>query len=601
MKNKKTLKTNHFLEIIIKSWISYLFFVFITTELLSFFNLVGRTPIIIVYSIIGLLVFSCLLKNKISIDLQFLKNIKKTDKFILLLLIFTILLPLLFTALYYPPNNWDSMTYHMARVMHWVQNQNVSFYFTQNDRQLFSGPLAEYVILHWYLLINSDLLSNLVQYFSLLITAIASYLITKFLSNNRKHNLLSIVLVLTTPMAIMQSTSTQNDLVVSSILLSTVYFGFKKSWLFFGLSVGLGILTKNTYALFALPFCIYFGIKWLKEYKHKVILLFLWFLFCVVLINFHHWYRNYQAFNSPVGPKYMSEMILNVSHKKEVILSNMIKNFGLQVGLPNDRYNLFIDRLVYKLHEEIHLNLNAHQNTFNYTTYKTQFSIHEDLSGNFILTIIILVSLIALFRKKELFFYWICLLGGWVSFNYFLKWQPWGSRLLLPLFMISIPFASYALGKIIKIRKIMYLVIVFLIIFSWPFIAGSNKYFGNLPVTLSSNRQILPLPEYVKFNRTKRYFYGRQDLYEEVVNVATLLREKGVSRVELDLGYDDWEYTWWVALKNKSPSSKIEIITKNEQYIDNTASILNITRCSNSFEVSGQILYNSTTFCVVVK
>jgi hypothetical protein len=36
----------------------------------------------------------------------------------------------LVTALLAPPNNWDSMTYHMARVAHWKQNRSVDFYPT---------------------------------------------------------------------------------------------------------------------------------------------------------------------------------------------------------------------------------------------------------------------------------------------------------------------------------------------------------------------------------------------------------------------------------------------------------------------------------------
>ena len=38
----------------------------------------------------------------------------------------------LVTALVSAPNNWDSMTYHLTRVEHWVQNASVHFYPTQH-------------------------------------------------------------------------------------------------------------------------------------------------------------------------------------------------------------------------------------------------------------------------------------------------------------------------------------------------------------------------------------------------------------------------------------------------------------------------------------
>lgn len=161
MKAKLKINTNNLLDLIIKTWIFYLLFVFLSTELLSLFNLVSRTSIIIIYSIIALIGFVLWFKYKITISFDSLKKIKKSDKFVFLLIILTILLPLLFTALYYPPNNWDSMTYHMTKVMHLIDNKNVNFYLIYNHLQLFSALLAEYVMLQWFLLVDLGIFSNL--------------------------------------------------------------------------------------------------------------------------------------------------------------------------------------------------------------------------------------------------------------------------------------------------------------------------------------------------------------------------------------------------------------------------------------------------------
>ncbi|HSO12589.1 MAG TPA: hypothetical protein VLT51_09455, partial [Anaerolineales bacterium] len=44
------------------------------------------------------------------------------------------------TAFVAAPNTWDSMTYHLSRVMHWEQNQSLAFYPTSISRQLYLGP-----------------------------------------------------------------------------------------------------------------------------------------------------------------------------------------------------------------------------------------------------------------------------------------------------------------------------------------------------------------------------------------------------------------------------------------------------------------------------
>jgi len=59
------------------------------------------------------------------------------------------------------PNSWDSMTYHLSRVEHWAQDNTVAHYPTAINRQLYSMPYAETVVLHGRLLAGGDRLANL--------------------------------------------------------------------------------------------------------------------------------------------------------------------------------------------------------------------------------------------------------------------------------------------------------------------------------------------------------------------------------------------------------------------------------------------------------
>ena len=52
------------------------------------------------------------------------------------------------SAVFNPPNNYDSYSYHLPRQVFWLQHANVRFYPTNNLRQLMMAPFTEYVGVH---------------------------------------------------------------------------------------------------------------------------------------------------------------------------------------------------------------------------------------------------------------------------------------------------------------------------------------------------------------------------------------------------------------------------------------------------------------------
>lgn len=51
-----------------------------------------------------------------------------------------------------PPNNFDSMAYHLTRVAHWAQSGSVAFFATNDERQLYMLPWSEYAVAHLVIL-----------------------------------------------------------------------------------------------------------------------------------------------------------------------------------------------------------------------------------------------------------------------------------------------------------------------------------------------------------------------------------------------------------------------------------------------------------------
>jgi len=115
---------------------------------------------------------------------------------------------LLLIALVAAPNNWDSMTYYLSKVMHWQQDQSLRFFPTHILRQLHAGPFAEMAVLQLQILTGSDRLANLVQVFGMLGSLVGVSYIAKMLDASVEGQALDVLIAVATPKGTLQSTST---------------------------------------------------------------------------------------------------------------------------------------------------------------------------------------------------------------------------------------------------------------------------------------------------------------------------------------------------------------------------------------------------------
>ena len=127
-----------------------------------------------------------------------------------LCLIFSLVL--FFLALFNVPYNYDSMTYHLARIGYWIDHGSVGYYVTNIDRQLFSPVLSEYNLLFMMLLTGSDTLLNLQQFIEMLVCAYFIFHILKKLCARDLFAWLAVFMYLSMPLTISQAITTQNDI-----------------------------------------------------------------------------------------------------------------------------------------------------------------------------------------------------------------------------------------------------------------------------------------------------------------------------------------------------------------------------------------------------
>ncbi len=178
----------------------------------------------------------------------------------------------LMVALLAEPNNYDSQTYHLPKIEHWVAQRDVAFWPTAIHRQVTIPPGAEYLLLHLRLLTGGDALYHLVQWAAGLGCLLAASRIAAQLGGGRRAQLLTAFLIGTTPMVVLQATSTQTDLVAAAwtaCAATLALDGLRRragvgTVVALGAATGLTAITKTSGLLGVAPVLLLWGLAQLR-------------------------------------------------------------------------------------------------------------------------------------------------------------------------------------------------------------------------------------------------------------------------------------------------------------------------------------------------
>ena len=357
-------------------------------------------------------------------------------------------------ALIAPPTNWDSMVYHMSRVEHWRVNNSVAHYPSNIEVQLYQNPWAEFAILQFQTLgFGSDRLANLVQWFAFVGSMVGVSVLVRILGGAYFAQSLAALLVATTPMILLQSTSTQNDLVCGFFVVAAACFLFErlatsatKHELYFPLSVALAIATKGTAYVILPPFVAYALIIVSKrEGFRRGVRLAGQLTIVTLMLNSGHWTRNLALWHHPLGDPEELVLFRNESFGIPETLSNLVRNVALHVVPPSDKANALIESVVRRIHRVLGLSTRDPSLTMLGLGPQTivpdkRFLTHEDYAGNtlaFVLSIVAIGFAVLTKESRGIRPLAVLLLMSALLFCVLLKWTIFHSRLHTPLFLLA--------------------------------------------------------------------------------------------------------------------------------------------------------------------
>lgn len=543
------------------------------TELLSLFSLLQRGWILVAWSVPCVVLLGGLLRTSNGDGWSALRAYRPdggTER-VLAGGILAICFSTLAIGLLAPTNTADSMSYHMPRIEHWLQNGSVRHHDTPLLRQIFMPPFAEYAILHTRSLSGGDVLANSVQWLSMVGSLVSVGLVGRELGLSERARWMGVAFAATLPVGILQATTTQTDYVTTLWVVTAVYFALRHinhgpdrlPWEF-AAALGLALLTKPSSYMFLAPFCVWWFVELVRRprvHPRFVAASIAVPLTVAVLLNAGYLGRNLAHYQHPFGPPDRLAEESNHRFGPRVLISNLVRNATNHLGSDPD-VDERVERAVREFHDAI--GVSPDDPAISNERYGMHhLSTLEDRVGNAIHLVVILASLplFLLLRRlrddRRLLIYMSCLVAGILLFAGYLQWDPFRQRLHLPLFVMGglLPAALFDGGD--KPRLIGRIGALGLMAAAVPWVVSMEaRPVAPIPLLATG-------PSIIGQDRTSLYFQVRpQELEEEFIRVADLIASSDCRRIGVVVDRGDWEYPLWVLLHQRLDDFRIRVFDR---------------------------------------
>ena len=469
--------------------------------------------------------------------------------------IFIILTLTAVTAGLSPPNSADAMAYHMPRIVYWAEQSSVRFFPTPYLNQIMLQPLAEYAMLHSYVISGGDHLVSFVPWFASLASIIGVSAVAAMFGAEKAGQAMAALFCATIPAGILASTGAKNDYWMALWMVAAVYFAlsFSKTErfgdaLFLGAAIGLALLTKATAYLF-LPWFLA-AIFLLRARRSSRLVLGVVIAGVVEFaLNVPQYVRNYDLSGSIMGfDSAHGDGVFRWRNERpgwRAAASNVLRNLSEQLGARSVAWNQGVYNLVVEAHRHLGIDVNDPGTTWPGATFTPPKNAnHEaDAPNPWHLALIFLISCVLVMRalrRRELErpLYALALLCAFVAFCTYLKWQPFLGRLFLPLFVLSAPLTTVMRRALVQVTVCLFLL--------------SNSrlpLIENWVRPLKGPRSVLHVP------RNGQYFsdmnqWKNEDSYLKTVD---LLANSKCETVGIDITNYTLEYPLQALLRQRKP------------------------------------------------
>lgn len=496
----------------------------------------------------------------------------------------------LLIALLAEPNNFDSQTYHLPKVEHWVAQGDLDFWPTAIHRQVTIPPGAEYLLLHLRLLTGGDALHNLVQWAAGVLCLLVVARITAQLGGGRRAQLLTAFVLASTPMVALQATSTQTDLVCAAWVAcaaTLVLDGLRRrtGWgtlLALGAATGLTAVTKTSGLIAVGPLLVLWGLAQLRLALadrssagpvraggvartvggSALILL----VAAVVVGPFLA--RVTAEFGHPLGPPRLRESIPMERHDPASVLVNALRIGHTAFDTPLAPLRRAGAEAIIGGADVMGVDPQDRAITFGREIFpEPAWYPDEDRVAFPIAGALALIGVaVALARPRRidpgqagpLRAYAVVVLATVLLHTAMIKWQPWGNRLILYALVLAVPLAGLWLDALLRrharatagvaARRSIATVAAVTVL-------ATSALAGVLALSYGFPRRLVGAGSVFTTSDWDTRFLRRPQWADEFRWAASSVRDSGARRIGLVQQNDNWEYPWWLLLRQPDGGS----------------------------------------------
>jgi len=277
-----------------------------------------------------------------------------------------------------------------------------------------------------------------------------------------------------------------------------------------------------------------------------------------ISLNIGHYARNYEIFGNILGSGTI--IYTNNIHSLNSLVSNITRNMALEAGSRFNYANHVIKSGVELLHASMGLDINDNRTTWPSTKFDVVGLNDEDSAGNPLHLLLIIISIIAvccsnkLKHQQNVLPYIYALVMAFIIFCFYLKWQPWQNRLLLPLIILWSPIVALVIAEI-KQTWATNTILIAIYVTALPllFFNSSHQLINN-----GNTKSIFTS------DRNSQYFNNRPEVMQDYYEFAKHLKNINCSNIAIETGVDTWEYPLWVLLQEEfSQNIRIEHVNVN--------------------------------------